>query len=142
MAEVINSVEGDDLKQFISTDNAVTWKAIVCLTQNGLSSSDNSTETQTKCGTFVSTGTGTHQFTGSGLMNTDPEANEVSYMDLWTLKNAGNSFLIVEKNTAETIFTMGTGTITDLSSDASSGGPATFTYTIKVSGSISLAEGS
>jgi len=132
----------DDLIQYISTDDGATWKAIVCLTQNGVSSSDSSTETQTKCGTIVASGSGTNQFTGTGVMETAPETDEVSYMDLWALKNAGTDFMIVEKNTDESIFTLGTGKVTDISSDASAGNNANFSYTIKISGLISLAAAS
>lgn len=134
--------QADDLIQYISTDDGATWDAIICLTQNGVSSSDSSTETQTKCGTIVAAGSGTNQFTGTGVIETAPSAGELSYMDLWALKNAGTQFLIVEKNTDESVFTMGTGQVTDISSDASSGSTGNFSYTIKISGAISLAAAS
>lgn len=142
MADLTLAVQAKDVLHYITQDGGVNYLAIVCLLSNNVSSSKNSTETQTKCGTIISTGNDTTTFAGTGVMITDPEANELSYMDLWALYKAGDSFGIVEKNADDSIFTYGVGQITDISSDNSANGPAQFNYTVKISGAIALSTGS
>lgn len=142
MADLTKAVQGKDVLHFITQDNGATYLAIVCLTQNAVSGTKNSTDTDTKCGVITSTGNPSITYTGTGVMISDPEVNEVSYMDLWALFNADDDFGIVEKNGDNSIFTYSNATLTDISSDNSSNGPATFNYTMKASGGVALSTGS
>lgn len=142
MADLTLAVQGKDVLHYITQDGGDTYKVLVCLTQNGISASKNSTDTDTKCGKITSTGNVAIQYTGTGVMITEPEDTELSYMDLWALFNIGDTFGIVEKNGDGSIFTYADGEITDISSDNSSTGPANFNYTIKASGAVALSQAS
>lgn len=142
MADLTKAVQGKDVLHYITQNGGSSYLAIVCLTQNAVSLTKNSTDTDTKCGVITSTGNPSVTYTGTGVMISDPEANELSFMDLMHLAVLNDTFGIVEKNSDNTIFVYADGEITDISSDNSSNGPATFNYTIKASGSVALSTGS
>jgi predicted secreted protein len=142
MADLTKAVQGKDVLHYITQNGGSSYLAIVCLTQNAVSATKNSADTDTKCGVITSVGNPSVTYTGTGVMISDPESNELSYMDLFHLFILDDDFGIVEKNSDNTIFAYSNGQITDISSDNSSNGPATFNYTIKGSGSVALSTGS
>lgn len=130
-------IEAKDTYIYISTDDGATYKKVICLTDAGVSSSKTTTDTDTRCGVLTATGNSTVTFTGTGVVDDSPDADELSHNEMWALKLAGTTFIIVFQNVLGTIFLGGSGTLTDISDTASSGNLVTFQFTVKISGNLS-----
>lgn len=128
--------------QYISTDSGATFKTLVCLTENGFSGTKASSTVDTKCGSLTATGSTDITFTGTGVVDVDPDVTEMSFNDLKALFSSGAEFIIVEKNVDTTMFLGGAGVLTDLSDTNTQGSFSTFSYTIKINGPLFINESS
>lgn len=130
-------IEAKDIYHYVSTDDGVTFKTLICTTDASVSSSKSSTETDTRCGVLVSAGNDTTTFTGTAVTDDSPDANELSHNEMWALYLASTAFIIVQQNVSGTVLLIGRGEITDMSAQATQGQWYTWQYTIKISGGIS-----
>lgn len=135
-------VQGGSVLQYISTDDGATFKTLVCLTENGFSGTKSSSTVDTKCGSLTATGSVDITFTGTGVVDVDPDNDEMSFNDLKALFSSGAEFIIVEKNVGNTMFLGGAGVLTDLSDTNTQGSYSTFTYSIKINGPLFINESS
>lgn len=135
-------IQGGSVLQYISTNGGTTFKTLVCLTDNGFSGAKSSSTVDTKCGAFTATGSPDITFTGTGLVDVDPSIEEMSFNDLKALFSSGADFIIVEKNVNNSMFIGGNGVLTNLSDSNTQGSYSTFTYTIKINGTLFINESS
>lgn len=131
-------IDGKDLVHYISVNDGADFDLITCLTQNGISLSRSSTTTDTKCGSIVSTGSVAGQFTGTGLIDDAPASGQMSYLELLQLFLDDTEFIIVEHNTGESVYVVGTGKISAISTDNGSSANANFSYTVDISGAVTI----
>lgn len=130
-------IEAKDTYIYISTDDGATYKKVICLTDAGVSSSKTTTDTDTRCGVLTATGNSTVTFTGTGVVDDSPDADELSHNEMWALNEADTTVDIVFQNELGTIFLGGKGKITDISDTATQGQFVTFQFTLKISGNLS-----
>lgn len=78
----MNSVQGELAPLYLSADEGVTWKTLICLETYNIPLATTVNETETNCGLAV--GLGVIKFTpsGSAVMDTAPSASQVTYQDM------------------------------------------------------------
>jgi hypothetical protein len=111
------------------------WKTLVCETDSSSDHATNVTETKTKCGTFTAVDTPTNTISGNGVVNTTPEADEISYQDLLVLLNnktevTGRYFNLEDGETpaGAAVFMRGKGRVSSLGTSNTEGDLLKFSY--------------
>jgi len=131
-------INANDVFLYISEDEGVTLKLVVCLTEAGASSSKSSTTVDTRCGTKVATGNSTATITGTATLDDDPQGTDISGNEIWALHNADTEVMAIIKNVSGSVYRAGTAKITDVSDTYTQGNLATFNFTATVSGLIDV----
>jgi hypothetical protein len=119
-------------------------KTIVCedSSDGGLDSTVNTTPT--KCAVFSTSERPTGTINGSGVIITDPEADEASFQEVLDLANNGTRVYAVYQNAAESpdvvegagVFMAGFGRFNSARATAAQGAPTTYNWTFTFSGEI------
>lgn len=73
-----------------------TWKTLVCEIDDQASTTNDVTETSTKCGTKVALGIAKTEYSGNASSNVDPTEEEASYNDVfnWQQNRTNLEFLM------------------------------------------------
>jgi hypothetical protein len=141
MADVNLKIPGNLVGVWIST-NLVTadWKEVVCGQDASLDGSKDVTTTVTKCGVIKTTSDPSWSFSGSGILNYTPGAAELSSDELITILQGDTDVLVkLAYATDDTLYYReGQGVMTAYGEASTPGDPVSFTYTIEVSGDLTL----
>lgn len=78
-------IAGGEYWLFIDPNGGTDYSNVVCLTDHSLTLSNASNTTQTYCGSFATAGDQTKSIAFNGLIVIDPETQEISAPDLFTL---------------------------------------------------------
>lgn len=84
----LTSVQFDSQAFEVSDDDGLTWATLVCLDSVTVTFASEITETATQCGTVVGVGEMKGNFDYTGVCNTTPDADEVSFKDVLTWQKA------------------------------------------------------
>lgn len=126
-------------------DNLVTpdYRTAVCEEESDGGISNSPTTTQTKCGTFSAPGIAEGTINISGVVNVDPDADELSLSQLLAWANTGTKLAIVYQDAADAnstagaaIYLEGEGYISDVRGQAPANDLIKFTATLNFSGDI------
>lgn len=112
---------------------------LVCLQDANYNGSRNLISDETNCGVLKDTGQASHQFTGTAVVDTVPDAGEASYLDLQTLflNDTQKYWELSDEN--DVIFHGGYGKITQLGNqNSAAGGASKFTLTVEVTGTLDV----
>ena len=82
---VIQSV---NLPLYISTDNGVTYKAIICIKGFTVTNTSPTTDADTQCGRFTGIGIEGTEIAGTGVLAMFPTASQLAYQDITALQLA------------------------------------------------------
>lgn len=132
LAIATTPLQGEDVLSEISTDNGVTWKAIVCLIKQGVEATRNVNKTNTQCGQLIGKGTLDLNIPVEGAVNVDAPAGYVSYKDLQGMIKDFTSVMYRSKSPADgSKYYNGTNAyLTDLKLDVPVDNIATFSGTL------------
>lgn len=143
----MREISGNLVKAAFSTDTGnplASLKVIVCedSSDGGIDSTVNTTPT--KCATFSTQEQPAGTINGSGVIITDPEADEATFQDILTLSKNGTRVFMVYQNDAESpdvaegagVFMAGFGRFNSARATAAQGAPTTFTWSFTFSGTI------
>lgn len=122
------------------------YRTIVCeeTSEGGLDST--TTDTPTKCGTFTAVSTPAGTITGSGVVQADPQADEVSFQEILGWVNNKTKLAAVYQNDAEgttsvgeAVFMAGEGYFTSARVTAQEGDLVKFNWAFSFSGPVDTA---
>lgn len=144
MAE--RKISGVDKLLFIDPAGGTDYSLVVCLTSQSLERTTNTIDAASKCGPDKLAGSQEITVNFEGQEVVSPDVNRVSegdLHDLWADKTVIGWKYGVATPTDGDVSYVGTGFISDLSSDSGMDDPSTFTATIGVKGAITkIVEGS
>lgn len=127
------------------SDTGSNYKLITCEESSQASTTSSVTNTATKCGNFVAVGTAETVISGSGVVDGDPAANQVSYKQLRTWVENKTNLYFIYKNLAsagigltngEAVYLDGRGYLTEATVTAAEGDLVKFNWSFSVSGAI------
>lgn len=91
-----NAIDSVDVKVQVREVGDTTWKTLVCEIDSQFQLSNETTETDTKCGTFFGVKVAKGNNSGNAVFNATPGANEVSYDDVanWQINRTALEMLV------------------------------------------------
>lgn len=145
MGDVNNKIAGNLVGVYISTNlETPDWKEIICGQDASLDGSKDVTTTKTKCGVIKTASDPSWSFSGSGILNHTPGAGELSADELIAILQGDTDVLVkLEYATDDSLYYReGQGVMTAYGEASNTDDPVSFTYTIEVSGDLTLAAAS
>lgn len=119
------------------------YRTVVCEEESDGGISNSPTTTQTKCGVFAAPGIPEGTINISGVVNADPDADEISLQQLMDWANTGTKLAIIYQDAADgvtaagaAIYMAGQGYLSDVRGTAPAGDVIKFTATVTFSGAI------
>jgi len=119
------------------------YRTAVCEEESDGGISNSPTTTQTKCGTFAAPGIPEGTINISGVVNVDPDADELSARQLMDWGNQGTKLAVVYQDGADdnstagaAIYMAGQGYLSDVRVQAPANDVIKFTATLTFSGDI------
>ena len=139
-------VQGIDIKVQVREVGDTTWQTLVCEIDSQFQHTNDTTETDTKCGTFNGVKDVKGNYSGNAVFNVVPGANEVSYEDVlnWQINKTLMEMLVEnEAYTSEAgdpitegqvIHYFATGRFVDSTLTGATGDVGKFSWTFKPTG--------
>lgn len=120
------------------------YRTIVCEETSDAGLTAATTDTPTKCGTFTAVATPAGTITGSGVVQADPEADEISFQEILNMVNNRTRVAAVYQNatdgattaTGEAMYMEGEGYFTEARATAQEGDLLKFNWAFSFSGPI------
>lgn len=129
----------------VDTDlDSPDYRTIVCEETSEAGMDSSTTDTPTKCGTFTAVATPAGTITGSGVVQADPEADEVSFQEILGWVNNKTKVAAVYQNatdggttaTGEAVYMEGEGYFTSARVTAQEGDLVKFNWAFSFSGPV------
>jgi hypothetical protein len=127
------------------SDTGSNFKLVTCEETSQLSATANVTVTKTKCGPFTAVDTPEKNLSGSGVVDGDPAANQVSYkqLDIW-LSNKTRLWFIYQNladvalglTKGEAVYQDGFCYLTEVTVTAQEGDLVKFNWAIATTGTV------
>jgi hypothetical protein len=95
-------IQGIDFKVQVREAGDTDWKRFVCEIDSQFQHSNDTQETDTKCGTFNGIKNLKGNYSGNAVFNVDPDADEVSYNQVLTWQKAKTRLEFLIENEAYT----------------------------------------
>ena len=119
------------------------YRTIVCEETSEAGGDASTTDTPTKCGTFTSVANGVWTATGSGVVNVDPAADEVSSQELMEWLNNKTKLSAIFQDSSDgvsvagaAVYIEGQGTFTSVRVTAQEGDLIKFNWAFSWSGTV------
>lgn len=140
----MNSIQGELAPLYLSSDNGITWKALVCLETYNIPLATEVNEVNTNCGLAV--GLGPVKFTpqGSAVMEASPSGLQVTYHEMVQWQVAKTTLMFKTEYPPSggqygvNVALSGTCLVTATDLTAQIGQVIKFTFTLTGTGTINL----
>ena len=133
----------------ISEDDGATWKVIVCETDSQISGTSTANETKTKCGVFSAVEKNATVVTGNGVAGGDLASNQISYLRMQQLREAGTLIKFRRQNAlsgtiavGEITYALFDGYITEATETSTEGEVTQFNWAVTSTGTVDWTPGS
>jgi hypothetical protein len=96
MAQVDNGLQGADVEFMVrEAGSSDVWRRMVCSIDDQFELTNETTETDTKCGTYIGIKPVKANISGNAVFNTEATGSEVSYEDVtnWQINNTPMEFI-------------------------------------------------
>lgn len=140
-------ISGNDIGLYVNegTTGSPDWKLVACSTSDGFSGSTDTVTISNKCEegfTKNLPGDKSWSFTGDAYAQTAPEANQISYDEVYDLWANGtvSEWKLESVNGASEYYRFGEAFISDLSETAASGDYLQFNLTLTGNGTVTNVE--
>lgn len=127
----------------ISLDDGINWRTIVCEDTSTINGSSASSEKKTKCGTFTATSNNATTVSGSGVAGAEIDPEEISYLEMQQIRDAGTTFLFRRQNSASGAISAGELTyalfdakFTEVTETAATEETVQFTWAVSSTGTV------
>ena len=132
----VTTIEANTMFIQVSDTPGGTRKSAVCLTQADFSGTLGVNSDETHCGVLKAPGSSNNNFTGAAVVNTTPEADELSYEDFKTIYAPKTKKYWHLTNADDSNYHGGYGWISALGNQNASGQTSKFTFTVDIDGDI------
>lgn len=141
MSTVNTTVDASTMLLSYSVDGE-SFSTIVCETDSNYDGTMTIVSDETKCGRTVAPGTIANKFSGTGVVNTTPDADEGSYNEIQDHFLSKQQLYFRYTNVDESIYHAGVGWFTQLGNQNAANGTSKFTWTVEINGDITNTVGS
>lgn len=147
MSEILGTLVTNRYSEDSTNGIDGTWKTIICEIDSEGGSDASTTETATKCGTFVATNNPTNTVSGNGVADSDPSSSQATLLDLQRLVNNQTRVWFRRQNAAEpsssilagqVVNMLGQGRFTSARDTATEGDVVKFSWAFAFSGDVSV----
>lgn len=127
------------------SDTGSNYKLVTCEESSSASTTAAVTKTPTKCGVFTAVANAETSISGSGVVDGDPAANQVSYKQMEAWCRAKTLLYFIYKNltdagsgqtNGESVYLDGRGYLTEVTVTAQEGDLVKFNWVLEPSGTV------